>query len=118
MFKDFLLINIKFSIAKKKIIYFQKISIMIISFLNNKSITLLNIAFILKCKLNLIFFSQLQKTGFTYYDKFIKMILIKKKKVVTYTRQNRNFFILDFIKLKKFIIVNYRKPIYIINKNK
>lgn len=86
IFKDFWHKSIKFSITSKKIIYLQKISIIIISLSNDQSIKLLNIVLVLECKSNLIFFGQLQETSFTYYDKSIKMTLIKRAKVVAYTR--------------------------------
>lgn len=52
---------------KKKIIYFQEFDSILISLSHNSKIELFYIVFILKYKLNLIFFGQLQDTNFINY---------------------------------------------------
>lgn len=65
-----------------------------------------------------IIFGYLGKIGFTYYYKLIKIILIKRKKIITYTKQDQNLFMLNFIKPNKPIAIDHKKSIYIISKNK
>lgn len=72
----------------------------------------------LECKSNLIYLGQLQDTGFIYYDKPTKMILMRREKVVAYVRHNKNLFVLDLIKPKKAMVISCERPIYIISKNR
>lgn len=88
LFKDLWPMSIVFCIVGKKIIYSQEVSIVSISLLNNKSIELFNAALVSECESNLIFLGQLWDTGFTYYNKPIRMILVKRKKVVAYAKRN------------------------------
>lgn len=91
---------------------------MTMTFSNHKLIKLLNIALIPEGRSNLIFLGQLYETNFIYYDKPIKIILIKKKKIVAYAKQDQNLFVLEFIKLDKAMTIGCKRSIYIINKNK
>lgn len=118
IFKDLWLISIKFNITGKIIIYSQEVDTITIPFLNNKLIKLLNIALIAKYKSNFVFLDKLQKTGFIYYNKPIKMTLIKREKVVVHTRRDINLFILIFIKSRKAMVVGYGRPTHIVSKNK
>lgn len=46
------------------------------------------------------------------------MILIKSEKVVIYARYYKNLFVFNFIKRRKAMIIDYKRLIYIISKNK
>lgn len=46
------------------------------------------------------------------------MTLIRRKKVIAYTRYNQNFFEIDLIKLRKAMAIRYERPIHYVNKNK
>ena len=118
IFKDLWPMSIKFSTASKMIFYSQKISTITICLSNKQSIELFNIALVLKCKFNLISLVQLWETGIIYYDESIRMTLIKRKNIITHTRQDQNFFVLNLIKPKKAMIISRKGPIYIVNWNK
>lgn len=46
------------------------------------------------------------------------MIIIKRRKVIAYTKYSRNLLVFDPIKLEKAIIIGHKKSIYIISKYK
>ena len=81
-------------------------------------IKLLNIAFVSECKLNFISLNQLQKTDITYYDELTWMTLMKRENIIAYTRQDQNFFMLDFIQLEKAMTTGQGRLTHIVSKNK
>lgn len=110
--------SIEFSITRKKIITSQDVNTIAILLSNNKSIKLLNVIFVLEYKSNLISLSQLQNTSFIYYDKSIRMILMRREKIIAYAKHNWNLFILNLIKLRKAMTISCGRSTYIVSKKK
>lgn len=55
----------------------EEIGIIKLILLNKTDMMLLNIAYLLRCNFNLIFFSQLRKARILYYN-YLKNIILKK----------------------------------------
>ncbi len=101
--------SINFVTAVGQIIQTKEIGIVLISFARGDHIKLYNITLVPRCNSNLISVGQLCKSGITYYNNSITMILISNGKVIIQIKKDRNLFTFDFIQLGKAMTVINKK---------
>lgn len=62
---------------------------------DGRKIELYNMTLVSECDSNLISLGQLKEIGITYHDNPTTMILMRYRKVITYTKRDRNLFTLE-----------------------
>lgn len=102
--------NINFVNTVGQIIQTNEIGNVRISLSSKKIIDLHNVAFAPVCNSNLISLSQLHESGTTLYDKLTKMMLIRKRNIIVYARQDCNLFLFDFARPGVAMSIKKLKP--------
>lgn len=98
---------------RSKVIQSQKVSIMHFS-LQSWKITLVNVAYILKCNFKLILLGQLRKLRILYYDHSYFIILKQGKSTIRLVVRYKNVFILETgLKDKTMLIWERVRPTYL-----
>lgn len=83
----------------------KKISTISILLLGKNTIGLYNITLALRYVTNLILFSQFCENRITYYNKLIRIILMRNEKFIIEAKKEQNLFILNLANLEKTIVV-------------
>lgn len=94
LFSDLRPKNYEFIMARRKVIQFQEIETVHLSFQSKKMI-LFNIVYIPKCNSNLILLGQLRKSGISYHDHPDSMILKQKESKIELAVKYKNLFIFE-----------------------
>lgn len=115
---------IDFVITTSQIIRKEEIGIVKILPSGGTLIKLYNVALVPDCSSNLISLGQLQKSEIIYYDNLTFMTLMRSKKIIVYTRRERNLFMLELIipnqvmSAKMMKIKRRGRPTYLVSPNK
>lgn len=84
--------GIDFVTAVGQVIWIEKVGTISIWLANGNKIELQNITLAPGCNSNLIFFSQLQETGITFYDNPTVMTWMRNRKVIAQAKKDQNLF--------------------------
>lgn len=95
LFSNLKIKSIKFVTVIGQVICTKEISTIFIPLTDGNNIELYNVALALGYDSNLISLGQLQKTGITYYNNSMAMILMKQKKVIVQAKRTHNLFTVD-----------------------
>ena len=101
-----------------KIIYFQEVGIVhLLLQIGKTTMTLLNVAYALKCDSNLISLEQLHESGILYHNHLNSMVLKQGKSTFGVANRYKNLYVFKIgLKAKAILMKKRGRPTYLLSK--